>query len=400
VQLHNVVVPSEPTNPFTFGDLALDDAFTDREEEVRELASDMRNGQNVLVYAPRRYGKSSLVLRAAQEALRRKALVGYCDLMKTPTKERFAAALAKTVYSDIASPAGQAFERAAELFRSLRVRPTMEVDPSDGSLRFSFQTGRRRSDIDDTIERLLELLGELAAERKRRVVIVFDEFQEIISLDPRYPNLMRAVFQTQPEVSHVYLGSKRHILERIFNDKNEPFWRSAKQLELGMIPPVKFGPFLADRFTASGKGITAAALEELLRMSGGHPYGTQELAYFVWELVPPDGEASLADVEAAVSRVLRSEHNHFAQLWDEAPGPQRLLMLALADEPATGIYSAAYHERYELPPNPTLQTAVAALIKKEIAGRDATGEYALIEPFLAEWLRREERDAMSALPRS
>ena len=100
------------TNPFTFGDLALDEAFTDREEEIRELVSDMRNGQNVLVYAPRRYGKSSLVLRAAQEAMRRKTLVGYCDLMMTPTKERLAAALAKTIYSDIASPVGQAFERA------------------------------------------------------------------------------------------------------------------------------------------------------------------------------------------------------------------------------------------------------------------------------------------------
>ena len=97
------------TNPFTFGDLALDDAFTDREAEVRELTSDMRNGQNVLVYAPRRYGKSSLVLRAAQEAMRQKVLVAYCDLMKTPTKERFAAALARTIHTDIASPIEQAF---------------------------------------------------------------------------------------------------------------------------------------------------------------------------------------------------------------------------------------------------------------------------------------------------
>ena len=197
----------------------------------------MRNGQNVLVYAPRRYGKSSLVLRAAQQAMAAKALVGYVDLMKTPTKERFAAALAKTIYSDIDSSMGQVFERAAELFRSLRVVPSMEVDPSDGSLRFSFQAGRRKADLDDTIERLLELLGELAGERKRRVVMIFDEFQEILALDKQYPNLMRAVFQAQPEVSHVYLGSKRHILEKIFNDKNEPFWRSAKQLEIGPIPP-------------------------------------------------------------------------------------------------------------------------------------------------------------------
>jgi hypothetical protein len=283
----------DATNPFTFGDLALDEAFTDREDEVRELTSDMRNGQNVLVYAPRRYGKSSLVLRAAQEAMQQKALVGYVDLMKTPTKERFAAALAKTIYADIASPVDQAFERAAELFRGLRVIPTMEVDPSDGSLRFSFQASRRKEDIDDTIERLLELLGELAAERKRRVVIIFDEFQEVLSLDKRFPNLMRAVFQAQPEVSHVYLGSKRHILERIFNDKNEPFWRSAKQLEIAMIPQGQFARFVRDRFVSSGKGVFDDALDRMLGATGGHPYGTQELAYFTWELVPPGGEASV-----------------------------------------------------------------------------------------------------------
>ena len=240
----------------------------------------MRNGQNVLVYAPRRYGKSSLVLRAAQEAMRQKVLVGYCDLMKTPTKERFAAALAKTIYEDIAAPVDQVFERAADLFRGLQVRPAMEVDPGDGTLRFSFQAGRRKEDIDDTIERLLELLGELAAERRRRVVIIFDEFQEILALDKRFPNLMRAVFQAQPEVSHVYLGSKQHLLERIFNDRNEPFWRSAKQLEIGMIPPVEFAAFVGERFTSSGKGITDDALVRLLAATGGHPYGTQELAYF------------------------------------------------------------------------------------------------------------------------
>jgi hypothetical protein len=382
----------QPTNPFTFGDLALDDAFTDREDEVAELTADMRNGQNVLVYAPRRYGKSSLVLKAAQEAIGQKALVGYVDLMKTPTKERFAAALAKSIYTDIASPVGQAFEKAAELFRDLRIRPTMEVDPSDGTLRFSFQPGRRKTDIDETIERLLEKLGDLAAERKRRVVIIFDEFQESLALDKRFPNLMRAVFQAQPEVSHIYLGSKRHILERIFNDKNEPFWRSAKQLEIGMIEPAKFAGFIRARFKAGGKRITDDALEQLLAATGGHPYGTQELAYFSWELTPAGGEVTIAEVNEALARVLRSERNHFVRLWDEAPRPQQLLMLALAEEPTAGVYASDYHDRHDLPPNPTLQMALAGLIKKEIVGRDADGAYCIIEPFLADWLEREQSD--------
>jgi hypothetical protein len=191
-------------------------------------------------------------------------------------------------------------------------------------------------------------------------------------------------------VSHVYLGSKRHLLERIFNDRNEPFWRSAKQLEIGPIAPAAFAPFVGARFAATGKNVDGEALERLLEVTGGHPYGTQELAYFVWELVPPGGEASLADVEEGIARVVRSEHNHFAQLWDDAPFPQRLVLLALADEPTRSVYAAGYHERHDLPATPTLQTALNGLIRKEVVGRGNEREYRIIEPFLVEWLRREQ----------
>ncbi len=378
------------TNPFTFGALALDDAFTDREPELRELVRDMENGQDVLVYAPRRYGKSSLVLRAGRRAVRKRVLVGYCDLMRTPTKERLAAALARTIYSDLETAAGQAIERAARLFRGLRVTPTIEVDPIDGSLRFVFHAGRRRAAIDDTIEALLALPGRIAAERGRRAVLVFDEFQEILTIDRHYPKLMRAVFQEQPEVGHVYLGSKRHLLERIFDDENEPFWRSAKRLEIGPIAPAEFARFLRRRFEETEKGIDDEAVDRLLGATLGHPYGTQELAYFLWELVPTGHFARLGDVEAALEQVLRSEHNHFAKLWDDAPHAQRLVMLALAEEPTRSPYAAGYAERHDLPAKPALQRAIGALVTKEIAARDESRLYRIAEPFLAEWLRAEQ----------
>ena len=50
---------------------------------------------------------------------------------------------------------------------------------------------------------------------------------------------------------------------------------------------------------------------------------------------------------------------------------------------------------------PTLQTALAGLIRKEIAGRNEANEYRVIEPFFGEWLQREQRDyAMSDLTRT
>jgi hypothetical protein len=380
------------SNPFIFGALALDEAFTDRAAELKELAADIRNGQDVLVFAPRRYGKSSLVLRAAQEAIAKKVLVAYCDLMKTPTKERFAAALAQTIYDDIASPVGHALEKAAALFRGLRVTPTIELDPDDGSLRFTFEGGRRRApEIDETIEKLLELPGKLGAERKRRTALVFDEFQEVLRLDERFPNLMRAVFQTQPEVAHIYLGSKRHLVERIFNDRNEPFWRSAKRMEIGLIAPDEFAAYIRRRFDDTDKGIRDDALERLLAVTAGHPYATQELAYFVWERARTGGFATLADVEWALAQVLRSEHNHFSKIWDDATHNERMLLIALAREPA-GAYGVEYRARHDLPSASHVQRALGELTKEDIVGRDATGAQRIVEPFFAEWITREQAE--------
>ncbi len=144
------------------------------------------------------------------------------------------------------------------------------------------------------------------------------------------------------------------------------------------------------RFDETDKGIDDDAVSRVLDATGGHPYGTQELAYFLWELVPTGHFARLADVEAALEQALRSEHNHFAKLWDDAPHAQRLLMLALAEEPTRSLYAAGYAERRDLPAKPALQRAIGALVTKEIAGRGGDRVYRIIEPFFADWLRKEQ----------
>ena len=73
-------------NPFRFGALARDESFTDRDDEIAELLSDARNGQDVVIFAPRRFGKTSLVDRVAQRLVGERVLVGQINLMRTPTK--------------------------------------------------------------------------------------------------------------------------------------------------------------------------------------------------------------------------------------------------------------------------------------------------------------------------
>ena len=361
------------------------DAFTDRQREIRELSADIRNGQNVVIIAPRRYGKTSLVGYVARRLARQGVLVAGVDLMRTPTKERLAAHLAAAIHDQLATP-GERLKQRVQIFSSLRITPTVTVDPADGKLSFSFEAGHRREDIDATLERLFELPAEIAADRNKRVALVLDEFQEVDNIDPQLPPLMRSIFQQQPNVSHVYLGSKRHMMRRIFVDANEPFWRSAKVIELSVIPPDLFSQFIVARFAATDRGISDQLAERVVTVTRSHPYGTQELCYAVWE--ETELEVTDAAVERALDRVLRAENAHFTYVWDTIPRTQRLVLQALAAQSAGRPLSDEYRSRHGLPAASSVQRAIGQLVDAELIARHGRGSYAIFEPFLAEWVRR------------
>jgi uncharacterized protein len=312
-------------------------------------------------------------------------LVGQVNLMKAPTKEKLAEKLAAVVYEDVAGPLTRARDFGAKIFRGLRIAPTMTVDPQTGALGFSFAAGHQAEDIDATLERLFELVAEVAADRDRTALLVLDEFQEIIEIDHDLPKLLRSVFQEQPDVAHFYLGSRRHMMERIFNDENEPFWRSAKQLELGPIPAQPFAAFVAERFAGTGRRIDPAVVDRVLEITRGHPYATQELCYFLWEQTPGRQTAGPARLEAALDGVLRSEHTHFSLLWDRTSANQKLVLQALAREPGHPL-SEDYRRRHNLRPVSSTQKAIEALTRDEVVGRER-GRTWIAEPFLREWIR-------------
>jgi uncharacterized protein len=370
-------------NPFTYGDLVSDESFTDRADELAQLEADLRNGQNVALIAPRRYGKSSLVKAALSNLIAEGILVVEVDLMTTPTKERLAAKLAKSIHDDVASTVFKAKERL-RIFTSLRIVPSMTVD-THGSVGFSFSAARTETDIDDTLERLLELPAEIAADENRRIVVSFDEFQQVTEIDRHLPGLMRAVFQKQPDVAHVYAGSKRGMMHRLFNDENEPFYRSSKTMEIGAIAPSLFGEFVQARFDRTDRGTSDEAIDRLLTVTRGHPYATQELAYALWEQVPTGFSATVGDLDDALRAVLRAENARFTLIWETSTRPQKLLLQALALEPGRP-FSNPYRLRHDLPPTSAVQRALRPLLNEELVRKGQDGLYELAEPFLGEWI--------------
>jgi hypothetical protein len=175
------------------------------------------------------------------------------------------------------------------------------------------------------------------------------------------------------------------MMRRIFNDENEPFWRSAKPMELGVISPADFGPYIEARFRA----IDPLVLGRVLAMTHGHPYATQELGYFLWEEAG-GRKAGLPELDRAITSLLRSEHAHFTLIWDHAAATQRVLLQALAAEPGRP-YAGEYRRRHNLPAPSSVQRAVEALAGDELVGRDEDGNFRIVEPFLAEWINRNEQ---------
>jgi uncharacterized protein len=311
--------------------------------------------------------------------------VAEINLMFTPTKEKLAGRLAQEIVEHLLGVVGRARENL-RIFSGLRITPTISVDPASGALGFSFAGSHDPEDVDATLEHLFRLLPEIAADRKRPVVLIMDEFQEIADIDPHLTKLLRSVFQEQPEVAHVYLGSKRHLMERIFNDENEPFWRSAKRMELGVIEPEAFRPFIVAGFAGHNRRIGDDVVSRILAMTGGHPYATQEICYFLWEETPARGRADTERFEMALDKLLRSEHSHFSDLWDRARTNQRLLLTALAEEPGRPL-TEDYRVRHNLPGTSAMQKATDALVQQEIVTRDR-GFARICEPFYDEWIRR------------
>jgi uncharacterized protein len=373
-------------NPFRYGGVARGEYFTDREDELRSLLADVRGGQDVVIFSPRRLGKTSLVTRAVDELRDEGVLVAYLDLLGSPTKPELADDLGQAFYDGLLSPLERAFDRIRAFFENLVVSPRITVG-QDGRPQLEFIGYEPEQDADKLIEGLLELPARLAAEG-HRVAVVLDEFQEIVSIDGRLPGQVRAAFQQQGEIAHVYLGSKRHLMEPLFMERGAALYRSAKPMPLGPIAPEKFSGFLRDRFAAGGVEIADEALGEILALTGGRPYETQELCSFTWTRTQTEGAQPDRElIGRALHDLVDAESARYLAVWDRLSASQRSLLLALSRE-AGQVYAAAYRTRHKLGSASAVQAALGRLQQHELVESVTGGGYAIADVFMGDWLRR------------
>ena len=198
-------------NPFHYGTPAEGEHFAGREAELAALLSRLRTGVNVVVISPRRYGKTSLLLRAEREIERNGATVIHANVLRSRDLGAFASQLATQAFRAPGGRWHRARQAVPEFLRRLRARPVVTFEGEHP--KFGFDTGLSAPDADNVIADIYGVLSDLAD--RRPAALVLDEFQAIVELGAHLPGLLKALADAHPQVSLVLAGSRRHLMEQL-----------------------------------------------------------------------------------------------------------------------------------------------------------------------------------------
>ncbi len=375
----------EDINPFVYSRPVPPEDVVDRETEVEQLLQNVVGGHYVRLYAPRKYGKTSLLKRALRDGERGEGLIPILvDLYRVASiadvTVRLERAYAKQLKGELRSRIEAFLQRTGVglSLGALGISARLQLEP--------------RADPLPALHALLELPLRLEASGGYRAFIAFDEFQDIGRIDG-LDGLLRSHIQHHGEVaSYVFAGSEPALMRLLFETKERPLYGSAVPMRLGRLADPDLAAYVSARFEASGRK-AGEALGPLLLAARGHPQRAMLLAYRLWEEVQPGAEGTLEDWDAAHRSALRELDPEFDAQWRglDTSGQKTLRALLVGDG---SPYRAAALRRLELTKDAVRRAVPRLAATAEIEQREEGG-YAFVDPLFAEWVSQLNDRALS-----
>lgn len=373
-------------NPFYSTELSPEAPFCDREKELKELSSHAVNRANVVLYSPRRYGKTSLAKRVQAGLARKGGVCIYIDFFGVDSVETAAQKLAAALYSHYSKDM-PLLRKAAWALSSWRPVITVRPDPESGFSVTAEPTVRARGI--DLLDETLTEFGKFTAGHKRGFHVVFDEFQEITQLPEslKIEGAMRSHIQGHANVSYFFVGSRRRVLLDIFNGSKRPFYKSAINYQLPRLPKDAAVTFMIERFAHGKKRCPEAIAARIYDLVEGYPYYIQKVPYSIFEIT--EGNAITHDgLARGIAQVYEDEKPVYESYLQAISPVQMRLLGAIAKEAAISPYSAEYMARHNLGSIGGVQGALGKLTGLDYIEKDEKGHYRIVDPVFALWLQR------------
>ncbi len=373
------------SKPFIFGIATSGDNFTDRKKDTERLLLNFKHGVNTVLISPRRWGKTSLVQKVCHLAQSDELKVVYLDIFSCRSDKDFYDAFAAAVLKQTSSKLDEWLENV-KLFLS-RVSPKISIgtDPmTDFSI--SLEMNPKREDI----EEILQLPEKIAQKKGFNIVICIDEFQQIAEFkdSKTFQKRLRTVWQLQKSVSYCLFGSKKHLMNELFEKKSFPFYKFGDVIYLSKIGTTDWVDYICGRFKATGKQISKDLAERICQTVDNHSSYVQQLAWLVW--VHTDKLATMQDFEEAYQDIINQNTPLFEKQTESLTTYQMNFLRAIIDGVHSEFNTQETLNKYKLGFSANVAIVKKALVKKELIEIEKR-QVVILDPLMRVWLKKELR---------
>lgn len=361
--------------------LASGEAFYNRENERNRLKHSFLNHEHTVLVAPRRYGKSSLI---KQVLLDTKLPGKRIDLLPA-TNIQFVNKAIKLCFTEmmhqIAPKSKKAKQKLLDFIKECRPKLTIAIFGQ--KLEVSSTQTPENNIID-----LLVGLNAAAEKVNKRIVICFDEFQQIGLLKNHnsIEAAIRHAVEGSTHITYVFSGSNRHLLSQMFSQKSRPLYHLCDLMDLDRISSSTYFPILMKKAKARWKcEVNNNVIEEILNLTKCHPYYVNALCRHLWKETKCPNSSTVQkiwlDYINTQSSWIKDDLARFTP-------NQRNILAVLAFEPTGELFGKEFSEKLKIAVS-SIQKSVYTLLKEDFIYKNKVdGLYKVLDPAVEEYLHR------------
>jgi hypothetical protein len=364
-------------NPFVYSHPVSAEEVIDRDEETQELLTNAVGGHFVRLYAPRKYGKTSLLKRALRDGEAKEGLIPILvDLYRVSSIAdvtlRLERAYSKQLKGAVRSKIEDFLQKTGigVSLGAYGISAKLQLDPKVDPL--------------PALHALLDLPLRLEESGGYRAYVALDEFQDVGKV-PNLDGLIRSHIQHQGDVaSYVFAGSEPALMRQLFEVKDRPLYGSAVPMRLQRLGNEDIAEYLAGRFVQTRRGV-GETLNPLLDAAKGHPQRAMLLAHRLWATVEKGKTATLDDWRDAHAAALAELNPEFVAQWRGFDTSEQKTMRAVIAG-AGSPYKADVLRRLELTKDVVRKALPRLTATAEIEPEH--GKHAVVDPLFARWIER------------
>ncbi|MCP4753243.1 MAG: hypothetical protein GY866_20325 [Proteobacteria bacterium] len=364
--------------PFKYGVVVSGKDFCGRSESIEEIKTFVLSSQNIYIQGERRIGKTSLVFETIKRMKSHRLLV--IDLLALRTPEELCSRIIKQLIL---------LENKASFLGNLvafftHLRPQISMDPLTNLPAVTFD--RAVSVTPESIEEIFELIGTIS--RKKKMVVFFDEFQDILKIEdaPWLLATLRSRIQYHDRLSYIYAGSIRNEMDAIFSDSESPFFKSAIPVTISSIEQEVFSRFITSKFKRAKRLIKKEVLTRIFEIAAHISGDILQLCEALWSVSSANEVIDEDTIPEALQLIFAREQRSYEIILGGLSINQQKALTGLAKNPGCPLNSSDFLKLSGIGQPSSVNAALKKLVDRRIVFRKANS-YSFSNPFFAAWLK-------------